>query len=265
MLALMGLLAALGVVGIASFVGGIDWVMASQCDDAYQDAKVAVRADGIHFDGTITEASIDRLVDAIQADTTPLPTVWLESGGGDVGAALYFALMAASHPVRMAVGKDTFCASACVILYLAGTERQADPSAAFGLHAPYCGGTLSQLECLVETSYKEGDTQYRHYMQARDPVWYAIEEHERGLDFPPERTLCFSFLDGAAGRPSSEHSSDASRANCALAQGLAASRIMKPEYRTHEHCPVGLLDRLKMIKLWAFGDPVRTARHDYPE
>ena len=248
---LLGLL--LGVLG----------VMSSQCDGQFQDALVKDRADGIHFDGYITQKSIEELLTMINQSKSSKPTVWLASVGGDVDGALYFALMVAQRPIRMAVGKNAVCASSCILLYLASQEHFADPSASFLLHGVYCSGTLANLECLAERAYVPGADRYQSFMAQRAPSWYKKAVAEQAFDYPPERLLCYTFPHGADADPVNENENNEARGDCAMAR--VSLRAMQPEFREHPSCPIGIWQRVLMIGKWLIGMAEKTSRHSYPQ
>lgn len=256
---------AVAIMGLFGFILGIQGVMWSQSQERYQDALITKRADGIHFDGAVTHESMNKLLNAINTSDTAEPTVWLESGGGDVDAALYFALMVANRPVRTAVGQNAYCASSCVILFLSGRTRYADPTASLALHAAYCFGTLADLECLAEKTFAPDADSYERFMAQRDPEWYQKAVADKAFDYPPERLFCYNFPRGAENTPYSQNESDKTRANCALARALYFNAAMQPEYRQHAQSPIGMFQRLAMIGRWFFGQAGKTARHEYPQ
>lgn len=252
------------LVGLLSgALSGVLGVMSSQCSGQFRDALIKNRADGIHFDGSITQKSIVELLAMIEQSTSPELTVWLASGGGDVDVALYFALMIAQRPVRMAVGKNAACASACVLLFLAGQKHFVNPTAGFLLHGVYCPGTLANLECLAEKGYVLGADRYQMFMAQRAPSWYKKAAAEQAFDYPPERLLCYTFPHGADADPVNENDDNETRGNCAMAR--VSFTTMQPEFREHASCPIGIPERLVMIWKWFINEAGKTSRHSYPQ
>ena len=247
------------------YVLGIQSVMFSQCNEQFQDALVIDREDGIHFDGTITQKNVVKLLATINQSSSPEPTVWLSSGGGDVDAALYFALMTARRPLRMAVGKYGYCASSCVMLFLSGQKQFVDPTASLALHAVFCPGNLASLECLAEKSYLPEAERYRMFMAQRAPRWYKKALTEHAFNYPPERLLCYSFPNGIDAEPVSQNASHEAHGNCALGLTLILSPRLQPDYRTHASCPIGFWQRMLMIAKWFVGEAENTSRHTYPQ
>ena len=251
------------LVFLSGLLLGVLEVMSSQCNGQFRDALIKDRADGIHFDGTITQKSIVELLAVIGQSKSPEPTVWLASGGGDVDVALYFALMVAQRPIRMAVGRNAMCASSCVLLFLAGQKRFADPTAGFLLHGVFCPGTLANLECLAERGYISGADRYQMFMAQRASSWYKKAIMEQAFDYPPERLLCYTFPNGADTDPVNEHESNEARGNCAMVR--VSFLAMQPEFREHASCPIGTWQRVLMIGKWLIGMAEKTSRHSYPQ
>lgn len=81
------------------------------------------------FDDVVNEASINRLVAAINSGAK---RVELASPGGEIGEALRgFEALQAAGVQTVATGQ---CASACTLLFLAGSERTVDFEGAIGVH-----------------------------------------------------------------------------------------------------------------------------------
>lgn len=231
---------------------GILATMTSECDSRYQNGSVRTRSDGIHFDGAVSFQSVAELLTQIDALKDGTPIVWFQSGGGSVDAALYFALMVSDRHIQTRVGKSGFCASSCVPMFLAGAERYADPTAAFGLHAPFCIGNLASLECLAERSYELGRTNYKAYFKAKAPTWFAKTEKDEAFQRTgPDQMLCYTFTDGDLEKPSSQYDHDYSRAACALAPAIAGQ--MMAQDIPNQSCPVGFWARVSMFLRYLVG------------
>ncbi|MCP1229344.1 hypothetical protein [Acetobacter fabarum] len=253
----------ISAIFFVGYITAVYCVMSSQGQENHKNALIVERADGIHFDGAITHESMHKLLKAIDASEASEPTVWLESGGGDVDAAFNFALMVANRPLRTAVGQNAFCASACNILFLSGSTRYADPTAALALHGPYCFSALPDLECLAEKSYIFAADDNKRFMAQKNPEWYKKALADKAFSYPPERVFCYNFPNGADKSPVSQNESDKVRANCALASTMF--NTMQPEYRQQAQSPVGAIQRLAMIGRWLTGRTDETVRQDYPQ
>ena len=82
-----------------------------------------------HFEGEVTKESVGRLLAAVAEGAKEIT---LHSDGGDLAAALRgFDAMHAAGVSTRAVGP---CASACVILFAAGRERQVDAGGTIAIH-----------------------------------------------------------------------------------------------------------------------------------
>jgi hypothetical protein len=244
--------------------------MKSQCDQNFPDGQVTVQKDGIHLDGPITGNTMLHLLDRLDEQRDSTPTVWLESGGGQVDAALHLALMISHRNVRMAVGHNAYCGSACVILFLAADEsrRYAAPTAAFGLHGVYCPNVLAALEFLVEESYTITAENYTRFMRQTAPDWYAKAVSEHAFKNPPDNLACYTFPDGADHPPVSERESNISRGNCQMAVDALGPMVVHAQPpRPPQGCPEFRQGRIGVLLRYYgsyFGPAQDTSRHTIP-
>jgi hypothetical protein len=106
-----------------------------------QPATLEMRADGhsILLAGGINDGSAEQLDAALQK-APAVTTLVLSSGGGWVGEAELLANLIRKRGLNTYV--EAHCASACTIVFLAGTERTAAPSAKIGFHAARAVGSM---------------------------------------------------------------------------------------------------------------------------
>lgn len=243
------------------FGTGVVAVMEDSCIERYPNFDIKQQPDGIRFDGGISTTSMRALLLAIQQRQEAAPekpvTVWLESGGGDVEAALFAAAMIPTYNVTMAVGKGGFCGSSCVPLFLSSDKRYADPSAAFGLHAVFCAGRLADLECLAERAYGESADRYMTYVKRRDPALYALAERDHAFSNPPYNLVCYTYPNGAENAPVSEESDHRARGSCMgatdrMSYTINHDMMMPPgkDAQQLNRCPVGDGRRWHLFLEW---------------
>ncbi len=89
------------------------------------------------LDGTIDPADAETLAAAIretEADGKRVRTIQLDSGGGNLGAGWAMALAVRSSGIATAVPDGATCASACFVIFAAGTARIASLRSRIGVH-----------------------------------------------------------------------------------------------------------------------------------
>jgi hypothetical protein len=91
------------------------------------------------------------------------PWMTLESGGGDVEAAMRAGEIARKYHVNMRVLSDRSCASACVLLLVGGVDRIIFGNV--GIHRPYSAGYSPSLT-ESEKRYKSVSASVERYLHA---------------------------------------------------------------------------------------------------
>ncbi len=139
------------------------WILLIWTFVTTQYARSEVRAVGmgstdmftqIQIYGEITRADVAKVAEIVKKSVPKKPTlsyeltVLLDSSGGDVDAAMAigrlirtktaFISVGMTLPIGNQDGRNTaVCASACVLIFVAGSFRKVDYSAPIGIHRPY--------------------------------------------------------------------------------------------------------------------------------
>lgn len=146
-------------------------------DQLGPSTKLELRADGrsILLSGGINDGSAEQLDSALKLAPS-VTTVVLTSEGGWIREGQLLAEVIRKRGLNTYV--EGYCASACTIAFLAGSERAAAPSAKIGFHASRSVGNLEATPSSAETA------QLRDiYRQAKLPDSFIRE----ALDTPHEK------------------------------------------------------------------------------
>ncbi len=93
-------------------------------------------------------------------------TVWLNSNGGDIAAAMQIGRVIRANRLNTLVDDNAVCASACVLILAGGVNRGARDRAKIGLHRPYFTdpvGATGQGYEKFKTTYNEVVNAHRQF------------------------------------------------------------------------------------------------------
>lgn len=109
--------------------------------------------DMIVIQGEIVPGDADRFLEIVRS--VELGAVLLESPGGSLLDGLVIGRAVRAGGFSTGVAPETACASACALVWLAGTTRYMDPTALVGFHAAYVeeNGRLSSISI---TLFRDG-------------------------------------------------------------------------------------------------------------
>ena len=146
-------------------------------DQLGPSTKLELRADGrsILLSGGINDGSAEQLDRALQM-APAVTTVVLSSEGGWIREGQLLAKVIRKRGLHTYV--EGYCASACTIAFLAGSERAAAPSAKIGFHASRSVGNLETAPSSAETAQLRSI-----YREANLPDLFIRE----ALDTPHEK------------------------------------------------------------------------------
>lgn len=80
---------------------------------------------------------VKRKAQAFSISGEPAVHVFLDSGGGEVDAAMQIGQILRSQNALVWVDKNAECSSACILAFAGGVVRGATPGAKLGIHRPY--------------------------------------------------------------------------------------------------------------------------------
>ena len=98
-------------------------------------ATTVGQSDAIVFDGTIRPN--DHLAFITLANKLDRPLVFLGGGGGSVTASIQIGRFIRSRQLATIVENANYCASACALIWMAGSKRYMGPTSIIGFHAAY--------------------------------------------------------------------------------------------------------------------------------
>ena len=91
--------------------------------------------------GETSSKDIDALKNAVKNDN--VDTIVLKGPGGNLEAAFVMADFIIENNLATVVPKDTDCASACSLIFLAGSKRTLEEGARLGFHLPFLSSDAS--------------------------------------------------------------------------------------------------------------------------
>lgn len=150
--------------------------------DLSQPTRISATADGtaVIIEGLITDGAYASFRRVLRANPSARRVV-LQSGGGLMFEADRIAKLVRRR--RMATYVETFCASACTVILIAGRERSAAAAARVGFHRPNVSRsrtprtTMRLTRRLYERAGVAPSFTDRIYATPFDSVWYpGVEE-----------------------------------------------------------------------------------------
>lgn len=101
--------------------------------------------------GETSSNDIDALRNAVKNDK--VETIVLKGPGGNLEAAFTMADFIIEHKLATVVPENTDCASACSLIFLAGSKRTLEKGARLGFHLPFLSGDaeITQFRGLCKT------------------------------------------------------------------------------------------------------------------
>jgi hypothetical protein len=166
-------------------------------------------------------------------------TVWLDSGGGDVEAAIAAGKIARRFSAHTFVLKNASCASACVLIFVGGVFRQGIGK--IGLHRPFSAS--------YSKSFTEAAEKHRAIQTAVAQYLSAMNISSRLLDamdsVPPDEVRWLDMMDdgtrleelGITGADPVWQ--DRYDSVMSLNLGISKQEYYAREQRTKAQCPLG--------------------------
>lgn len=122
----------------------------------------------LSISGEIVDGDCDKITTFLRLQNSFPFWLTIQSGGGDVDEATCIGRFVRKTAIKTKV--ETFCASACVLVWGAGVERNAYELAVFGLHRPTFisedFGTLAPNQ--AQDAYRTLQVAFRDYMVEMD-------------------------------------------------------------------------------------------------
>lgn len=127
------------------------------------------RATSVQIMGDITQADVSKVADAIQRSVAKDPStgydllVKLNSNGGDIDAAIAIGRLLRGRSSLLIVPDGFSCASACVFVLCAGSQR-IDGGGKVGIHRPYSVGSADKSVADAASRYRAMAARTREYL-----------------------------------------------------------------------------------------------------